>query len=491
MSKRGVIIDSKVKAEEKGLMDEVKKEISQSEGSDAANRKVDPGLLFPKKEVSDDSTEEVSFKEQLIGYILDEMDNGFSIDQIKDALIDQGYEEDEIAFGIDYVNSRFKKRIRNKKISDKSLMKQRFILPAVGIFLLVFAVMMVVFTMDGAKQIETQEKIDYLQFHKLGLDPGTDKIFESSVLTDLSFPVDTRKVQAFLNSREGEYFDSLQVADSVTAIHKRITTFATSKGNKTLVELRFSVSRPTDSLKLLEVIPKRLVSSSDSIITDANIIDTDPILEWSFAKTSPTQLIVKSYVVKESLESFTSSTYPMVQKAPKPSAKTVCGNSICEVGESYLSCCSDCGCLPGFECSDDFCQPIKKETCQSDAGCDDFDPSTRDYCGGAPKICRHEPLCFSGDGTCPSTCGYQNDTDCPPPTQEYLEKSKFVLNKSIPPWHPDFICTDDWMCIDGDSCTTDVCNLESGKCYWEDITECIDNDQCCPASCTELDDDDC
>ncbi len=476
-------------------MRDIKSEVDKSESSASKSKKPSPkDLIFPKKEMltPNESTEEVNFKEQLIGYILDEMDNGFTLKQVKVALVDQGYEEDEIEFGLNYVKTRFKKKVKGKDRSDKTHLKQRFLIPVAAILLLIVSMIGIFYLVKGVDDQAIEEQKDFLAFHKLDLDPNTQTILDSKIIMDLSIPIENRKIDAFLRSKKGSpFFDALEPATTVNSVYKRVTIFTTTAGEKTLVELRFSVSAPTDSFKLLEIIPKKLVDTTDKITTDAKVIDTDPIIEWSFSRVTPSEQILRYYVIDESISSYASATYPVIQKIVKTRGQTICGNSICEVGESYLSCCNDCGCLPGFECKTSYCDPISRDKCKSDFECDDLEPSTRDYCGGAPKICRHEPFCNSGDGVCPSICAYQNDTDCKPPTEEYLEKANLVLDKTIPPWHPEFVCSEDWMCTDGNTCTIDLCNSDSTKCYWEDIDECIDDDHCCPASCTELSDNDC
>lgn len=95
-----------------------------------------------------------------------------------------------------------------------------------------------------------------------------------------------------------------------------------------------------------------------------------------------------------------------------------CGDGNCDTGqnESKDSCCGDCGCNPGFVCSDSVCKSeaqVEKEEeeeeakradkCQKDIDCDDNDPDTDDICKsipGKPNTCLHMPPICKTDIEC-------------------------------------------------------------------------------------------
>lgn len=55
-------------------------------------------------------------------------------------------------------------------------------------------------------------------------------------------------------------------------------------------------------------------------------------------------------------------------------------------------------------------------------------------------------------------------------------------------------CQKNADCTDKDKCTIDIClypNITKAKCIHEQITECKNNDKCCPTACNYLDDNDC
>ncbi len=59
---------------------------------------------------------------------------------------------------------------------------------------------------------------------------------------------------------------------------------------------------------------------------------------------------------------------------------------------------------------------------------------------------------------------------------------------------PSIACYGDSDCDDGDPCTTDTCNNPgdpASNCSHTQITNCIDNDGCCPTGCDATNDNDC
>ncbi len=455
----------------------------------------------------EESVDEINFKEQLIGYIRDELKQGFTLKQVHDALIEQGYAPDEIDFVFAYIKTRFnvsdKSRSRKRR-SDAHHLKTRFYLPVVGILLLTLGIMAILFTAQGAKEQQQQKLAELIPYYKLGLDPSSVSILSTKTLLDRVERVDTRIGKAFLLARRGSLlFDNLKIADDVVpGVQKTVRTYVLDDGaSRTLVEIRAKVYADADNLKILEIIPKSILkNSSDLILKGGLVVEKDPAIQWSYSSVKEGQLIVIRYIVDKALEDFSSFTVPVIQKGLVHANPTSCGNSVCEVGESFRDCCVDCGCLPGFVCENNYCAAKPKDQCQIDAECDDSDPSTSDSCEGTPKKCVHTLIteCHHGDDFCPEGCTYEDDLDCTPPEvfgnvsdQSVSTKEKFILNKSLPPWDPAFECHEDWWCTDGDSCTLDFCDQDTFKCYWKNITECVGGDYCCPPGCSSLDDSDC
>lgn len=111
-----------------------------------------------------------------------------------------------------------------------------------------------------------------------------------------------------------------------------------------------------------------------------------------------------------------------------------CGDGNCDAdqNETKVNCCEDCGCSPGYVCSDGVCKTeaqIKKEQeeeeeksadkCEKDADCDDNDTDTEDTClskPGQPNRCLNIPLICKTDIECddqdPCTIDKCEDSDC-------------------------------------------------------------------------------
>ncbi|HII71156.1 TPA: hypothetical protein HA265_00180 [Candidatus Woesearchaeota archaeon] len=477
-----------------------------------------------------ESIEMVNFKEQLIGYIRDELDQGFSLKQIHAALVEQGYDPQEIGFVITYVKTRFHLSEKEesgdrKKRTDEHHLHVRFMAPVVGIVLLCFALMAIFYTVDGAEQLHEREITELLPYYKMGLDPETTNIVGSKELAKRTEYVDTPRAQAMLRSKKGNvFFDNVVVAsDVIDSVYKTVNTYTVEASGsssapvyKTLVEIRAKAKAPAQNLKIIEVIPKFILPDTDNLrLTSGLVLEKDPIIQFAFSDVRKDQLLVIRYIIDDKLKSYETLTFAVVQKQIVVRGPTECGNGLCEVGESYMACCVDCGCLPGFDCMNNKCSARPKDECEVDAQCNDGDFSTEDICSGTPKTCSHEAIteCAHGDSYCPLGCVYDDDLDCEPPevfqpeTEEVETyvidttsgapplqpniRGRYVVNKSLPPWDPAFMCHEDWWCTDGDSCTEDLCNMDTNKCYWEDIVECIDDDFCCPPGCSGINDDDC
>lgn len=95
-----------------------------------------------------------------------------------------------------------------------------------------------------------------------------------------------------------------------------------------------------------------------------------------------------------------------------------CGDGNCDTSQNETkdNCCEDCGCYPGYVCSDGICkleaqvekeieeeEAKKKGECEKDSDCDDNDPNTEDACRstpGKPNKCLHLPPICQTDLEC-------------------------------------------------------------------------------------------
>lgn len=103
-------------------------------------------------------------------------------------------------------------------------------------------------------------------------------------------------------------------------------------------------------------------------------------------------------------------------------------------------------------------------------------------------VCTLETVefCIDNDGCCPADCDSFDDNDCSISCGNDVVETGETCD-------PPGSC--DTYCDDGDSCTIDTlvgsasnCN---SFCTTTDVSVCNDGDDCCPAGCNSLDDDDC
>lgn len=110
-----------------------------------------------------------------------------------------------------------------------------------------------------------------------------------------------------------------------------------------------------------------------------------------------------------------------------------CGDKACNITETSISCCTDCGCGNNLKCIHNICQ---KEECVLDSDCDDKDPCTVDKCSTTPpRTCSNTMIarCLGNDSCCPSSCGPVNDTDCTKAEEavKKVEPEKIGENESL------------------------------------------------------------
>lgn len=111
------------------------------------------------------------------------------------------------------------------------------------------------------------------------------------------------------------------------------------------------------------------------------------------------------------------------------------------------------------------------DLCLTNEDCDDNNTCTIDECDGTPLACVNHFIayCKDSDGCCPGQCNATEDNDC-------------MADQ----------CSIDSDCGDNDPCTNDLCNgTPYLLCLNVAVTDCADNDYCCPASCTYDTDKDC
>lgn len=152
-----------------------------------------------------------------------------------------------------------------------------------------------------------------------------------------------------------------------------------------------------------------------------------------------------------------------------------CGN--CEYAKDHkclpYECCYDEDCPDGDECIEHICQEpevIDGTPCTTDADCFDNNSQTKDICMPRSKVCSNPDWeCIDDDDFCPDKCHYGNDNDCP--EIDYCERSG--------------------ECDDGNECTKDECAGTPKECRNTQITECENDDGCCPDGCVSTRDNDC
>jgi hypothetical protein len=157
-----------------------------------------------------------------------------------------------------------------------------------------------------------------------------------------------------------------------------------------------------------------------------------------------------------------------------------CGNVNCEIGESSSNCCSDCNCsVSSYICFKNKCLNPKLLKCSSDSECDDYNNCTMDLCGSSyissssgTVECSNEEItgCISGDGCCPGSCSYTQDSDCIQVSADSVQVNEssigVEINISALDSGIEKPCRNDSDCNDDNSSTHDRCD-EFGKiCYY-------------------------
>jgi hypothetical protein len=218
----------------------------------------------------------------------------------------------------------------------------------------------------------------------------------------------------------------LKLSNAVKGFQKKATAYNIVGGGlqkKTLVEIRFTPEEAVNTLKIIESVPKTLATAEEIALTQGGVMaDNDPAIIFTFSNVAIGKTLKAAYVIEKEITTLDTLTFPAEDKKESPAAAEpkVCGDGRCVEGESYMSCCTDCGCPPEGVCENNACVAAKKDQCGTDLDCNDNDLSTKDLCSGKPRTCQHNKItqCYAGDSYCPEGCGYDADNDCPQPAQQ-------------------------------------------------------------------------
>lgn len=128
--------------------------------------------------------------------------------------------------------------------------------------------------------------------------------------------------------------------------------------------------------------------------------------------------------------------------------------------------------------------------------CDDGNACTKDQLlngGTCAAECLSSPItqCVGGDGCCPAGCFKHNDSDCSQTCGSGTVDTGETCDTAIAAGQPG-ACPS--ACDDANACTQDT--LQNGgtctaACQFSPISNCKDNDGCCPTGCFNSNDNDC
>ena len=180
-----------------------------------------------------------------------------------------------------------------------------------------------------------------------------------------------------------------------------------------------------------------------------------------------------------------------------------------------INCIDDDGCCPegcspsnDLDCSQncnngvvdegESCDP--PDTCPTEADCDDGDACTVDTLTGSASNCSAQcsnaqiTECVNDDGCCAPGCTLEDDNDCESTCGDAQVTGQETCDNAIETGM-DGACPDEAACNDNDACTTDTLEGDAAfcnaRCMNAAVTACVDDDGCCPATCTPDNDNDC
>lgn len=158
----------------------------------------------------------------------------------------------------------------------------------------------------------------------------------------------------------------------------------------------------------------------------------------------------------------TSESCPQDCQNPGPSSGSCAGK--CGEYDMTAECQCDASCQDYEDCCADYldlcsCDPMNPPSCLSDADCG--------ACNSGGDLCQGSFSCVGGQCTMgePVVCDTSGDTEC--------------LKTTCDSWSGECLqSADGSACADGDFCTSDVCNSETGACENEAIESCGLNYAC-------------
>ena len=127
----------------------------------------------------------------------------------------------------------------------------------------------------------------------------------------------------------------------------------------------------------------------------------------------------------------------------------ICGDSICNTGETQENCCTDCKCSGSNRCTSSGCLLPQ---CFLDEDCNDSQELTKDKC--EEYKCKHQKISCTNDNQC-----NDNNSD----TDDFCSSGEC---QNLPP-----ICKTDEDCADENPCTLDQC--VNKDCQYKPISNCI------------------
>ena len=157
--------------------------------------------------------------------------------------------------------------------------------------------------------------------------------------------------------------------------------------------------------------------------------------------------------------------------------------------------CHDGWCLSeetgGFECGNGVVEPGERCDGNCPSLCNDGNSCTTDVRTGAEDTCstycQYSPIegCSGDDGCCPAGCTWETDPDCSNSCGNGIVEDNETCDGEDCPL----------TCSDGNSCTDDLLTGSaetcSALCSFSPVIQCENEDGCCPAGCTTLNDADC
>tara|TARA_Y100000034_G_scaffold39094_2_gene48175 strand:- start:12143 stop:13438 length:1296 start_codon:yes stop_codon:yes gene_type:complete len=123
---------------------------------------------------------------------------------------------------------------------------------------------------------------------------------------------------------------------------KSKTTFKST--TVSLITSEFTALKDGKNVRVIETIPKTMAESADDVkfvgLQPTLILQADPIFEFDFAEVKEGDKKEIKYTINKKISEITSNTVAVYEESDEKPA--VCGNNICEDGETIESCPGDC-----------------------------------------------------------------------------------------------------------------------------------------------------